>query len=97
MVRSSAGNASTARRSASCYSGGLVLFDGEQTGTIEGDVQPDGRVDGTLTHEFGSDLSRTFTIEGALAGDAFTADAESSWLPDPRGVVDWEVEISIAE
>jgi len=79
------------------YPGGLVLFDGEQTGTLEGDVQPNGSVHGTLTHQFGSDLSRTFTIDGTLEGSAFTVDAESSWLPDPRGVVDWEVEISIVQ
>jgi Putative metal-binding motif len=77
------------------YPGGLGGFEHDQDGTITADVAIDGSFRGTLLHNYGHDLQRTYSITGLIAAGELVIDGMSSMLPHPQSAVPWEVVYSV--
>ncbi|MEM6990349.1 MAG: hypothetical protein AAF721_07630 [Myxococcota bacterium] len=73
------------------YPGSLGGFDAEQTATIEAQLWPDGTVEGSVTHVYGPDLERTYSLVGTIEPGALSATVSGSLLPHPMSAVPWEV------
>jgi hypothetical protein len=78
------------------YPGGLVAFDSVQSGTISASVGLDGTVDGTVTHVYASGLTRTYSLDGSIAGGVMDADGLGTLTPNPMSVVPWEVDFAVS-
>jgi hypothetical protein len=76
------------------YSGGLVAFDQDETGTITATVMPDGTVTGQLVHVFGTGMTHTSSFSGTLAAGTITVAGNDSWYPNPQSAVPWDIVFS---
>ena len=76
------------------YSGGLVAFDKDETGTIAATVMPDGTVTGQLVHVFGSGMTHTSPFSGTLAAGTISVAGKSSWYPNTQSAVPWDIVFS---
>ena len=78
------------------YSGGLGSFDSSQPGTLEADLNLDGTVSGRITHDYGYNLTRSYSFTGAIVDGQLDASGTGSLLPHPQSAVPWEVEFSFS-
>jgi hypothetical protein len=76
------------------YSGGLVVFDKKQTGTIQGSVEVGGGFTGQIKHSYSSSLKKTYSTTGTISGGKFTGSGKGSLYPNPKSVVAWKVTFS---
>jgi hypothetical protein len=77
------------------YAGGLTAFSAHQTGTLQGDVRPDGTISGRVTHQFASGSQRTFNFSGPVDGSAIHVTGTGSWYPNSASAVPWSVNVTI--
>jgi len=77
------------------YSGGLVAFDTDETGTITATVMPDGTVTGQLVHVFGSGMTHTSSFSGTLAAGTISIAGKDSWYPNAQSAVPWDIVFSL--
>ncbi len=77
------------------YSGGLIAFDGTQHATLDGTLALDGSFRGTLHHDYASDIKRSYTVTGTIAGGQLTIDGTSTLLPNPMSTVPWQVDYHV--
>lgn len=78
------------------YSGGLVAFDNQQDGTLQGRLALDGSFNGTLVHDYSSDLRRTYLVSGSITAGELVVEGTSSLLPHPMSAVPWQVDYHLA-
>lgn len=78
------------------YSGGLVAFDNQQDGTLQGTLALDGTFKGSLVHDYRSDLRRTYLVTGSIVAGELVIDGMSTLLPHPMSAVPWEVDYYLA-
>ena len=77
------------------YGGGLVVFDQQQSGAIQGNVGPGGAFAGDISHQFSSALQKSYSATGTVAGGTITGGGKGSLYPSPQSVVAWDVTFSI--
>lgn len=79
------------------YAGGLSLFSHTQSMTLQGNVDLNGHVVGTITHQYdGSSLQRTYNVTGTQTATGITLSGTGSWLPNPMSAVAWGVTFTLS-
>jgi hypothetical protein len=76
------------------YSGGLLIFDKKQTGTIQGSVGTGGAFKGSIAHSFDSSLKKTYSVTGTVGNGKITGSGKGTLLPNPMSAVPWQVTFS---
>ena len=77
------------------YSGGLTIFDSNQTAEITGQVNPDGSIRIRITHDSGAPNKGFFNVDGTVANGTLVVDDTSSYTPHPMAAVAWEVAVKL--
>lgn len=62
---------------------------------IEATIEPDGAVEGTVSHTYASGFVRTYSVSGTLEPGSLSATFEGSLLPNPMAAVPWDVTSSL--
>ncbi|MBT3223464.1 MAG: hypothetical protein HN348_30705 [Proteobacteria bacterium] len=63
--------------------------------TLEGDLALDGKLEGSIVHEYDWSSDRTYSFDGEIVADELELDGTGSWYPSSYSTVPWTVGFSV--